>query len=149
MNDKRSQNVCQGLLSVHRSKISMEHNVTRRAYVIYKEDQSTLNAIEDASIQQSLLALKLHLSKEKVKSFKILTKQRARSSQPSPLSGIGKGSCISNTQKVLKRTSFEMAFEKVQVVCLNFNRNNLIQVTMITSSGANQNEKTLINQGII
>ena len=116
MNDKRSQNVCQGLLSIHRSKISMEHNVSRRAYVIYKEDQITNitnNAVEDASIQRSLLDSRLHLRKEQVKSFDILTKQRARSSQHSLLSGVGKRSCATNTPKELKRTSFEIAFEKV------------------------------------
>ena len=116
MNDKGSQNVCQGLLSIHRSKISMEHNMSSRAYVIYKENQITNitnNAEEDASIQRSLLDSRLHLRKEQVKSFDILTKQRARSSQHSLLSRVGKRSCATDTPKVLKRTSFEIAFEKV------------------------------------
>ena len=126
MNDSRSQNVCQGLLSVHRSKVSMEHNVSRRPYIIFKEDQSEHNALEDASIQQSLLDSRLRLRKEKVKSFDILTKQRARSSQRSLLSGIGKGTCMTNIPKVLKKTSFEMAFEKVQVICVYSNQNHLI-----------------------
>lgn len=94
----------------------MEHNVSRRAYVIYKEDQNTNitnNAVEDASIQRSLLDSRQHLRKEQVKSFDILTKQRARSSQHSLLSGGGKRSCTTDTPNVLRKTSFEIAFEKV------------------------------------
>jgi hypothetical protein len=91
----------------------MEHNVSSRNYVICKENQSTTNAIEDASIQQSLLDSRLRLSDEKVKSFNILTRQRARSVQRALLSKVVKGTCISNISKVQKSTTFEMAFEKV------------------------------------
>ena len=91
----------------------MEHNVSSRIYVISKEDHSTINAIEDASIQQSLLDSRLRLSEERVKSFNILTKQRARSVQRALLSKLKKGTCISNVSTVQKSTTFEMAFEKV------------------------------------
>jgi hypothetical protein len=105
--------VCRGLLNIDRCKISMEHNVSSRNYVICKEDQSTVNAIEDASIQQSLLDSKIRLSEERVKSFNMLTKQRARSVQRALLSKVVRGTCISNDSKVQKSTTFEMAFEKV------------------------------------
>ena len=95
----------------------MEHNVSSRNYVICKEDQSTTNAIEDASIQQSLLDSRLRLSEERVKSFNILTKQRARSVQYALQSKIVKGTGISNVSKVQKSTTFEMTFEKVGVFC--------------------------------
>lgn len=105
--------MCRGLLNIDRCKISMEHNVSSRNYVICKEDQSTINAIEDASIQQSLLDSKLRLSEERVKSFNILTKQRARSIQRDQLSKVLKGTCISSISKAQKSTTFEVAFEKV------------------------------------
>ena len=91
----------------------MEHNISNRNYVICKEDHSTINAIEDASIQQGLLDSRLRLSEERVKSFNILTKQRARSVQRVLLSKVVKGSCTSNVSKVQKSTTFEMAFAKV------------------------------------
>ena len=105
--------MCRGLLNIDRCKISMEHNVSSRNYVICKEDQSTINAIEDASIHQSLVDSRLRLSEEKVKSFNILTKQRARSVKRDQLSKVLKGTCVSSISKVQKSTTFEIAFEKV------------------------------------
>lgn len=113
MNSRKYGDVSLGLSSVDPNKISLEHNVPLRSYMIYRESSDASGAAQDASDEQKLLDKRLMVSQDRARSFNDLTRQRAKSNQDASYCGTQADTYGNDSAKVERKTCFEEAFEKV------------------------------------
>lgn len=104
-----------GLSHLDPCKVFLEQHVQNRPYKIFKGNDSSVGAAEEATTQQKLIDSKARMSLEKLKSFGDLTRRRVKSTDPTMVGNVKKESdtlqCFHSEDQV--RTIFEDAFEKV------------------------------------